>query len=62
MNSSEFAEANPVLTLGQTRSIAAEHHLENELMNDLGLQGLDLVSTEHGLLVKTSSLMEWLGY
>ena len=62
MNSAEFAEANPVLTLDQTRAIAAEHHLEHELMNDPGLQGLELVSTENGLLVKTSSLMEWLGY
>lgn len=62
MNSTEFAEANPVLTLAQTRSIAAEHHLEQELMSDLALQGLELVHAEHGLLVKTSSLMEWLGY
>ena len=62
MTSKDFAEAKPTLTIPQARAIAAEHHLEHELMNDHGLLGLDLVSTENGLLVKTSSLMEWLGY
>jgi hypothetical protein len=61
MTSKDFAEAKPTLTIPQARAIAAEHHLEREFMED-GLLGLDLVSTENGLLVKTSSFMEWLGY
>lgn len=62
MNSTEFAEAKPFVTIAQARAIAAEHHLEREFMEDLGLQGAELAQAESGKLISTSSLIEWLGY
>lgn len=62
MTSQDFAEAKPILTIPQARAIAAEHHLEREFMEDLGLQGPELAQAESGKFIRTSSLMEWLGY